>query len=76
MRWPIPARWWVVAGITVTAIVIGVILLHGSPNSSSSGVSTGALVTSIAQPATTGQNVSLDQFHGSKVVLYFYEGSG
>ncbi|HYS29663.1 MAG TPA: hypothetical protein VEQ12_09190 [Candidatus Limnocylindria bacterium] len=48
----------------------------GSSGSSGSGLATGAEVPSIAQPSTDGQTLSLQQLRGSKVVLYFYEGSG
>jgi len=41
-----------------------------------SGVATGAEAPSIAQPATGGQMLSLQQLRGSKVVVYFYEGFG
>jgi len=41
-----------------------------------SGVATGTEAPSIAQPSTSGQTLSLQQLRGSKVVVYFYEGSG
>ncbi len=42
----------------------------------SAGLVLGAPAPAIALPATTGGAVSLDQFRGTKVVVYFYEGGG
>ncbi|HEY8678564.1 MAG TPA: hypothetical protein VIN39_08030 [Candidatus Dormibacteraeota bacterium] len=66
-------------GAAILAAAIFFVALRGpsGPASSSSrGAAVGATVSVRPQPATTGQSLSLDQYRGSKVVVYFYEGSG
>ncbi len=69
---------WIGAGVIVAAalVVAFVAFNHPAGPSSSSGAPLGAAATSIGQPATNGQTVSLTQLRGSKVVVYFYEESG
>ena len=74
-----PAR-LLVAGVVFVLIVIGafVWIQRMSPASTTpTGViADGAVVPAVAQPSTTGQALSLGQFAGKKVVVYFYEGAG
>lgn len=42
----------------------------------SAGLALGAAAPAVTLPATTGGAVSLNQFRGTKVVVYFYEGGG
>lgn len=68
---------WLMGG--VVAIVIAALVVYAlrtpSSVSASRGLATGATVPSLAQPATTGQPLSLTQMRGSKLVVYFYEGA-
>jgi hypothetical protein len=66
-----------VAGGAALAVAAGAFLWIQSSSrpSPSTGLAMGALVPSIAEPATSGQMLSLDQFRGSKIVVYFYEGA-
>jgi len=57
-------------------VLAGLIWILKGTQPAGSGVATGAEAPSIAQPATSGQTLSLQQLRGSKVVVYFYEGSG
>ena len=57
-------------------MLAGLIWILKGTQPAGSGVATGAAVPSIAQPATSGGTLSLQQLQGSKVVVYFYEGSG
>jgi len=62
-----------VAGLLAVAALIWIIK---GTQPAGSGIATGAEAPSIAQPATSGQTLSLQQLRGSKVVVYFYEGTG
>ncbi len=62
-----------IAGLIVLA---GLVWILKGNQPAGSGVATGAEAPSIAQPATSGQTLSLQQLRGSKVVVYFYEGAG
>jgi len=57
-------------------VLAGLIWILKGSQPAGSGVATGAEAPSIAQPATSGQTLSLQQLRGSKVVVYFYEGYG
>ena len=57
-------------------MLAGLIWILKGTQPAGSGVATGAEAPSIAQPATSGQTLSLQQLRGSKVVVYFYEGAG
>ena len=69
---------WLGAGVLIAAVLVAVFVAFNRPagSGSSSGIALGATAPSSGQPATTGQTLSLAQFRGSKVVLYFYEESG
>lgn len=79
-RWDsIPLAVWIVSGAAILAAAVFFVALRGpsgAPSGSSSGAAVGATLSVSPQPATTGQSLSLDQYRGSKVVVYFYEGSG
>jgi len=69
-------NWGLIGAAGVLALAGLVWITRGTAGSPSSGLATGAEAPSIAQPSTDGQTLSLQQLRGSKVVLYFYEGSG
>ena len=73
-------RWLLLTGAAVLLIVVGAFIWiqRTSPASTTSAgvIADGAAVPAIAQPSTTGQTLSLAQFSGKKVVVYFYEGAG
>ena len=73
-------RWlWIASGAFVLIVVSAYIWIQRtSPASTTSAgvIAEGAAVPAIAQPSTTGQALSLGQFTGKKVVVYFYEGAG
>jgi len=62
-----------VAGLLAVAALIWIIK---GTQPGGSGIATGAEAPSIAQPATSGQTLSLQQLRGSKIVVYFYEEAG
>jgi len=80
-----PFSWWpytIVGGVLV-AIAAFIFATHSGGPSSSGAASTGerGLRVGSAAPsdtlqATSGSPISLGQMKGSKVVVYFYEGSG
>ena len=43
---------------------------------SEGAISIGAEAPAVALPSTSGGQLSLDQYRGSRVVVYFYEGVG
>ena len=45
-------------------------------SAAAAGLAVGDPTPIVALPATTGGTLSLGQFRGTKVVVYFYEGSG
>ncbi len=57
-------------------MLAGLIWILKGTQPAGSGVATGAAVPSIAQPATSGGTLSLQQLQGSKIIVYFYEGAG
>ena len=75
-------NWWPYAiggGVVVlVAAFVGVTQLGragtGSAGVEGSGLAVGASAPTDAVPSSTGHNVSLADFRGSKVVVYFYEG--
>lgn len=69
---------WLGAGVVIAAVLVAAFVAfnHAAGSGSSSGVAVGATAPTSGQPATTGQTLSLTQFRGSKVVVYFYEESG
>ena len=72
--------WLLLAGGAFVLMVVGafVWIQRTSPASTSSAkvIADGTTVPAIAQPSTSGQALSLAQFTGNKVVVYFYEGAG
>ncbi|MDQ6712977.1 MAG: hypothetical protein M3Z28_07270 [Candidatus Dormibacteraeota bacterium] len=74
-----PPPWlWVAGGAFILILAGAFIWQRTSPASTpSTGViAEGAAVPALSQPSTTGQALSLAQFSGKKVVVYFYEGAG
>jgi peroxiredoxin len=75
--------WKLVAliGLFVASVVGGGVLLTQSRNGGPTAATTAAAADEIAAaerlalPSTTGTDLRLEQLRGSKVVLYFYEGS-
>ncbi|MDE2571154.1 MAG: redoxin domain-containing protein [bacterium] len=65
------------AGLAVIALLIwAFVAQRGASSRAASGLAIGAPAPQIALPATRGGTFSLAAFKGSKVVVYFYEGSG
>jgi peroxiredoxin len=62
----------IAAGALVAGLLITLALLQGAPTSSTSAGQAPAFTL----PSTSGQTVSLAQFRGHPVVLYFNEGAG
>jgi hypothetical protein len=75
-------RTLIVLSLIVAGVVIAGVVLTGrrstEPPSPSSvaGADTIVAVERLPMPSTLGGDLRLDQLHGSKVVLYFFEGSG
>ncbi|EWT07719.1 redoxin [Intrasporangium chromatireducens Q5-1] len=62
----------IAAGVVVAGLLVTLALLQGAPTSS-----TGAdQAPTFTLPSTSGQTVSLEQFRGQPVVLFFNEGAG
>ena len=72
--------WLLLGGGAFVLMVVGAFIWiqRTSPASTTSAkvIADGTTVPAIAQPSTTGQALSLAQFTGNKVVVYFYEGAG
>ena len=66
----------VAAAVAVVAGVAYITHRGGTESSSAANPAAVAAAERIPAPSTAGAALSLDQLHGSKVVLYFYEGSG
>ena len=76
-------RWLWGIGASLAVLGLGWLAFQGlsSPTSgpargAGSGLTMGMAAPALALPSTTAGNLSLTQYHGSKVVLYFYEGAG
>ncbi|HVC76495.1 MAG TPA: hypothetical protein VND96_08260 [Candidatus Micrarchaeaceae archaeon] len=75
-------NWWpyAIAGgvvVLVAAFVAVTQLGHagsGGAGGTSGGLAVGAQVPADSVPSSSGQPASLADLHGSKVVVYFYEG--
>jgi hypothetical protein len=74
------SRWlWMASGafgLVVVAAFIWIQKASPPPSPSSGVIAEGAAAPTIAQPSTSGPSLSLNQFNGKKVVVYFYEGAG
>ncbi len=71
-----PRRWlWpaIIGGIVVITAVFALVVTHQP--AATPGAAAGATVPSVSLPSTAGHPISLNDYHGRKVVLYFYEGS-
>jgi|GEM_PF-2009290 hypothetical protein len=76
-----PLRSWLVAGAAGflafgLGFAVAQVTVLRPPPAPSAGLAVGALVPTLALPATTGGVLSLDRLRGSKVIVYFYEGAG
>ncbi len=78
-------KWLLAAGAAAAVLALGWWAFQGwSKPSTQSTANTpadetiliGAQAPTVALPSTTGGQLSLDQYRGSRVVLYFYEGVG
>ncbi len=76
------SKWWTyaIAGgvvVLVAAFVAVTQLGHsGSGGTGGAGLAVGSPVPTDSVPSSDGRTVSLDDFRGSKLVVYFYEGGG
>ena len=86
-RGVLASRWPYLVGGLIGLVAIGWLAAQGFSNLSSAGATRssqspsavsaiGAQAPLIVLPSTSGEQVSLDQYRGSKVVVYFYEGAG
>jgi hypothetical protein len=77
-------NWWpyAIAGgvvVLVAAFIAVTQLGHagsGDAGSAGGGLAVGSAAPTDSVPSSGGSTVSLSDFHGSKVVVYFYEGGG
>jgi|SRR6266705_2275883 len=75
-------KWWpyaIAGGVVVLVAAFVAVTQLGHPSSGGTGGSGGGLavgspVPTDSVPSSDGRTVSLADFHGSKVVVYFYEG--
>ena len=70
-RWP----WFVLSLIVVVLIGVFVLKAARGPSQSTTGAATGIAVPTTSFPSTTDQPIALTDYHGKKLVVYFYEGS-
>lgn len=79
------SRWLLAVGAAVGVLAIGWWALQAWPKAPSDAtanigsdrtISIGAQAPMIALPSTSGREVSLDEYRGSRLVVYFYEGVG
>lgn len=78
-RSPQRRRWaWLALGAFVVPALVFLTLTarRPAPAPPSAGLAIGAPVPKTALTATTGGAISLADLHGSKVVVFFYEGAG
>ncbi len=73
--------WWpyaIVGGLVVlvAAFVAVTQLGHAGSGNAGGGLAVGSPVPTDSVPASDGRIVSLNDFRGSKLVVYFYEGGG
>lgn len=71
-RWP----WLLLVGVIV--VLVGTFVFKvagGQPDTSASSTSVGVSVPTFSLPSTTGHPISLDDYKGKKLVVYFYEGA-
>ncbi len=68
---------YVAGGTLVLAAAVAATVALWTPHPPRSGaIALGSAAPSLPLSATTGGTLALSQLHGSKVVLYFYEGVG
>jgi len=73
-RWPYAIAGGVV--VLVAAFVAVTQLGHAGSGNAGGGLAIGSPVPTDSVPSSDGRAVSLADFRGSKVVVYFYEGGG
>src|SRR6266705_6376125 len=72
--------WWpyaIAGGVVVLVAAFVAVTQLGHPASGGNGgggLAVGSPVPTDSVPSSDGRAVSLTEFHGSKVVVYFYEG--
>ena len=75
-------NWWpyaIAGGVVVLVAAFIAVTQLGHPASGGNGgggLAVGSPVPTDSVPSSDGRTVSLTDFHGSKVVVYFYEGGG
>src|SRR3989442_5486618 len=75
-------NWWpyaIVGGVVVLVAAFVAVTQLGHPSSggtsgSGGGLAVGSPVPTDSVPSSDSRTVSLADFHGSKVIVYFYEG--
>ena len=74
--------WWpyaIAGGVVVLVAAFVAVTQLGHPASGGNGgggLAVGSPVPTDSVPSSDGRTVSLTDFHGSKLVVYFYEGGG
>ena len=71
-----PRRWlWpgIVGGVALLTGLFALVITHQPAATRAAAV--GAAVPGVSLPSTAGHPISLADYRGKKVVLYFYEGS-
>jgi len=75
-------NWWpyaIAGGVVVLVAAFIAVTQLGHPASGGNGgggLAVGSPVPTDSVPSSDGRTVSLTDFHGSKLVVYFYEGGG
>src|SRR6266571_5342148 len=75
-------NWWpyaIAGGVVVLVAAFVAVTQLGHPASGGNGgggLAVGSPVPTDPVPSSDGRTVSLTEFHGSKLVVYFYEGGG
>ena len=72
-----PRRWpWVAFAIVILLLVaVFVSRVMGGKSEVARGAAAGIAVPTLSLPSTAGHPISLNDYKGKKLVVYFYEGS-
>lgn len=73
--------WWPFAVVGVVVVLVAAFVAvtqlgHAGSGGVGNGLAVGSPVPTDSVPSSDGRTVSLTDFRGSRVVVYFYEGGG